>query len=229
MKKLVSLVNVRDLVTSVAASLIILSLMACGGAGMPNILPNIINGTSRVAHLISLPASGHRIAPGNGSKAFLTAALFQAAGPTQSQLAQSYDVRCTVLDILAPGGILPIPGTPEPQQPDTCNQRADTVGQLDPILDGAGGRPTFFDGTLGSLIVTGKTVSNTPFQCRDITHNLAVADNSLTQAYLNVNTHQVFLLNQAVGGPITQVPFVCDNIGSDADPVKFIDVEWVKG
>ena len=226
MKKLVSLVNVRDLVTSVVSSTIILSLIACGGTA--NILPTIINGTSRVAHLISLPASGHRITP-SSSPSFVTAAMFQAAGPTQSQLAQSYDVRCTVLDILQPGGILPIPGTPEPQQPDTCNQRADVVSQLDPINDGQGGRPTFFDGTLGSLIVTGKTVSNTPFQCRDITHNLAITDNSLTQAYLNVNTHQVFLLNQSVGGPITQVPFVCNNIGTDADPVKFIDVEWVKG
>jgi hypothetical protein len=227
MKKLLKLINVRDLVTNVAAATIILSLIACGG-GMTGIVPGIVSATSRVAHLITIPTSGHRIAPNTSGRAFEAAMFFQSA-PTPSQLAQSYDLQCTISTFLAApaNSLIPIPGLLQVQQgPDICNLFETTPT---PQQDGNGGKQTFFAGTLTSLVVTGTTQSKTPFQCRDIVNTLAVPDNSYTQAYLDTTSHTVKIFNQEQNlGTVTQVPFTCTGIGTDTDPVATIEVQFAK-
>lgn len=64
MKKLLKLINVRDLVTNVAAAAIILTLIACGGP--KGMVPGIVGATNRVVQLIHIPNSGHRIMPNSG-------------------------------------------------------------------------------------------------------------------------------------------------------------------
>src|SRR5689334_20854823 len=96
MKKLLSLINLKDLVTNVAAAAIILTLIACGSATgvLPNI-PGITNGKP-VVRLSTSVRTGTRIFPGTGNKPFL-ASLFNMAfvtPATPSQLAQSYDAAC---------------------------------------------------------------------------------------------------------------------------------------
>jgi hypothetical protein len=230
MKRFLSLINLRDLVTNTCLMVIGLALIACGGpAGM---VPTVIGGTARaVVHLIHLPASGHRIAPTTTSKPFL-AALFQTSTPTPSQLAQSYDIQCTLFTVglvVPVGDLMPIPGTPENAQnggTQACNNEVPTPL---PQIDGQGGKATFFDGTLTSLVVTGKTLSGVSFQCRDISHTFPVLDNSITQTYLDPNSHQVKIFNQTVpNGSINQAPFVCTGIGTDTDPVNTIEVQFAK-
>lgn len=224
MKKFSSFINLKDLVTNVVAATIILTLIACGGG---NMLPGIITGTSsRVAHLIHLPNSGHRIAPNTG-KPFLAAMFAVPANP--SQLAQSYDLQCTSFSYppsIPVGDLMPIPGTFQVSQPSSCNNEVPTPL---PQIDGQGGKATFFDGSLSDLIVTGKTASGVAFQCRDITNTMAVVDNSITQPYLDSNSHQVKIFNQPVpNGAITQAPFICNGIGTDTDPVASIEVQFAK-
>jgi hypothetical protein len=217
MKKLSSFINqtvatirVKELIVA----LMIFTIVACGGG---NILPGIVNGTSRVVHLITIPHSGHRIAPSTSATPFL-AAMF-AVSATPSQLAQSYDVQCTISQNVPPGALIPIPGLNS--APGFCDE---TASAADPINEG---KPTFTDGTLSTLVVTAKG-NGTSFQCRDLTNSLAILDNSFTAAYLDSASHQVKVFNQAPNGSPTQVPFVCNNIGSDAAPVTSIEVQWVK-
>lgn len=214
MKKLLKYINVRDLVTNVTAAAIILTLIACGGGKM---LPGIVNGTSRIVHLITIPSSGHRIAPSTSATPFL-AAMF-AVTATPSQLAQSYDVQCTISQNVPAGSLIPIPGLNS--TPGFCEETATVPDAINH------GKPTFTDGTLSTLVVTAKG-GGTSSQCRDLTNSLAIADNSFTAAYLDSAAHQVRVFNQAPNGSPTQVPFVCNNIGSDAAPVNTIEVQWVK-
>lgn len=222
MKKFSSFINLKDLVTNVVAATIILTLIACGGG---NMLPGIITGTSsRVVHLITMPHSGHRIAPNTG-KPFLAAMFAVPANP--SQLAQSFDMQCSMGQGFVPpaSGLMPVPGISS-SNPDACNLVEDGAAQ--PQFDAAGGKITFFDGTLTSLVVTGTTQSRAKFQCRDIVNSLAVLDNSFTQAYVDLATHQLKVFNQVPNGAVAQVPFTCNGIGSDGDQVATIEVQFAK-
>jgi hypothetical protein len=67
------------------------------------------------------------------------------------------------------------------------------------------GKQTIFDGTLSSLVVTGKTVAGVAFQCRDVDTTAAASDNSFTRAYLDPNAHTVEVFNGS-NGTVTRVP-----------------------
>lgn len=125
---------------------------------------------------------------------------------------------------------MPIPGTAEnAQNGGTTGCNNEVPPPFQPAIDGQGGKATFFDGTLSSLVVTGKTVSGAAFQCRDITNTFPISDNSITQPYLDSNAHVVKIFNQAIpSNTVTQAPFVCNNIGSDTDPVASIEVQFAK-
>jgi hypothetical protein len=73
------------------------------------------------------------------------------------------------------------------------------------------------------------TAQNGSIQCRDVTNTLPILDNSFTAAYLDTSTHQVKVFNQAPNGTVTQVPFLCNGIGSDSSPLpQNIEVQFVK-
>jgi hypothetical protein len=217
MKNLTKYINLKDLVTNVAAAAIILTLIACGGNS--TIMKPIIGAGARVAHLITIPTSGHRIVPLSGGK-FTTAAMFQTSAPAASQVAQSYDAHCTIGTTLPAGSLIPIPG-----DDGTCDEFASLADAT--IL--SPGKQTFFDGTLETLIATGTTRSGAKFECRDITNTFPIVDNSVTQPMLDTTAHTVKVFNQtAPGAAIIQTPFVCNGIGSDNDPVDTIEIQFVK-
>jgi hypothetical protein len=209
-------ISVKDLVTNVAAAAIILTLIACGGNSA--IMKPIIN-AAKAAHLITMPTSGHRIVPSTGGK-FITAAMFQSGAPAPSQISQSYDMSCDLNPAFTPAGSL-IPIGVRLNGP-SCGSTAFN-NTPSPISDG---KATYFDGTISTLVATAQ---NGTIQCRDITNTLAILDNSFTAAYLDTATHQVKVFNQAPNGTVTQVPFVCNGIGTDASPLpQNIEVQFVK-
>jgi hypothetical protein len=221
MKKLLQYINLKDLITNVAGAAIILTLVACGGGNLNTIMNPIINAGTRVAHLITLPASGHRIVPSNSGKPFL-AAMFQTSAPTPSQISQSYDVACD-LDLATtpqPGSLIPL-GSSNSGTNGLCR-----ISTTNPNPQSDSGKPTYFDGTLSTLVATAQ---NGSIQCRDVTNTLAIADNSFTAAYLDATTHQVKVFNQGPNGTVTQVPFVCNGIGTDASPLpQNVEVQFTK-
>jgi hypothetical protein len=221
MKKLFKYINVKDLCTNVAAAAIILTLVACGG--MTNIMNPIINMGSKVAaHLITVPNGGSRIVKSTSGKPFL-AAMFQAASPTPSQISQSYDVTCELdFDVApAPGNLIPL-GSSQSGVAGLCR-----ISTATPNPQNDSGKPTYFDGTLSTLVVSAQGGS---IQCRDVTNTMLIPDNSTTAAYLDPVTHQVKIFNQtANNGAVTQVPFVCNGIGTDTNPLpQNIEVQFVK-
>lgn len=220
MKKVLSFINVRDLVTAVASSLVVLSLIACGTAA--GVLPGVVPpSASNFIHLHTSRITGSRLYPGNAGKTFL-AAMFATVTPeaaTASSLAQSYDFQCTVVQGLS-SPLVNIPGT----TPGSCNEGfPNPPAQLAPEA-----RKTFFDGSLTALVVTGTTLSGAQFECRDITNTFVVADNSVTQPFLDPVNHKVLVFNQPPNGTVTQAPFSCSGIGTDADPVNTIEVQFAK-
>jgi hypothetical protein len=60
---------------------------------IPN-MPGIPSAVVKTIHLITVPNSGHRIAPATNGPFF--AAMFQNTTPAASQVAQSFDVTCKV-------------------------------------------------------------------------------------------------------------------------------------
>jgi hypothetical protein len=70
----------------------------------------------------------------------------------------------------------------------------------------------------------GNVLTGTSYQCRDRTGTLAIVDNSFTAAYLDSSSHQVKIFNKAQNGSVTQVPFTCNGIGTDTDPIQSIEV-----
>jgi hypothetical protein len=188
MKKVLSFINVRDLVTSVFSSLIILSLIACGGAaGVLPGLPGMPGALSKLIHIHSKDGISARIYPSGAGKVEV-AAMFQAAAPAASSIAQSYDFTCQVAQSPTPAPLIPIDNS---SNDGICHAGFSTAF-LTPTA-----KKTFFDGTLTSLIVTGKTVSGAAFECRDITNTLAIQDNSLSQPFIDTINHKIIVFNQS--------------------------------
>jgi hypothetical protein len=217
--KYLSLINLRDLVTSITASVVILTMIACGSA--TGILP--VPGISKSAvHLATSQRSGSHIFPGSSGNPFLAGvfnlAMFQST-PAASRLQQSYDAICNFqpgfLGTVPSGSLVPLALAGESS---SCAFFSGPQGD---------GKPTIFDGTLSSLVVTGKTASGAAFQCRDVTTTDTVLDNSFTRAYLDPNAHSVTVFN-ALNGAVKIVPFTCSGIGSDTDQVSVIEAQWAK-
>jgi hypothetical protein len=193
------------------------TLVACGGN--MGVLSISVLGTSHTVHLSTSQRVGSHIFPGSSSKPFLASVMMFATAPTPSRLQQSYDAVCNFqpgfLGFVAQGSLVPLAMAGENN---SCAFFSGPSGD---------GKQTIFDGELSSLVVTGKTVSGTSFQCRDVDTTASVLDNSFTRAYLDPNTHTVAVFN-ALNGTITRVPFACSGIGSDADQVATIEVQWAK-
>ena len=220
MKKFVSrylsMINKRDLVTSVTASVIILAIVSCGGA--MGVIPLTAPGTAFTRHIATSQRAGSHIFPGSSNTAFL-AAMF-ATAPAPSQLQQSYDSVCNFqqgfLSAVPSGSLVPLSMAGESS---SCT-----------FFSGAqpgSGKRTIFDGQLGTLVATGTTVSGVSFQCRDVTTTVAISDNSFTRAYLDPNSNTVVVFN-SLNGQLNQVPFACNGIGSPTDQVATIEVEFAK-
>lgn len=224
LRKYVSLINLRDLVTSVTSAVIVLAMIACDGAAgilppVPGIGGNPSSGKASV-HLFTAPRGGSRIFPGNSAK--YVAGFITGFAATPSQLPQSYDAICN----FQPGFLSTVPSgslVPLGMAGDDPNRSCNFFGgqQTD-------GKATIFDGTLSTLVASGKTVSGAAFQCRDVDSSAAILDNSLTRAYLDPNAHQVLIFNTPVNGTPTQVQFTCSGIGTDGDPVAQIEVQFAK-
>jgi hypothetical protein len=221
LQKWFSMVNKRDLVTSVTASLIVLGMIACGGS--TGVLPIRGVTNSRTIHLATSQRAGSHIFPGAGTKPFLAgmfdwAVMFQAT-PAASRLQQSYDAVCNFqpgfLEFVSPGSLVPLAMAGENN---SCTFFTGPQGD---------GKQTIFEGTLSSLVVTGKTVAGVAFQCRDVDTTAAASDNSFTRAYLDPNAHTVAVFN-GLNGTITRVPFACSGIGTATDQVGTIEAQWAK-
>jgi hypothetical protein len=116
------------------------------------------------------------------------------------------------------------PSSQNTANPNTCNEQNPSDGITPHDL----GKETFFDGTLSTLVVTGKTVSGASFECRDITTTFAILDHSGTQAFLDPANHKVVIANQSLNGTPSLAPFTCTGIGTDTDPVDTIEVQFAK-
>lgn len=209
----------HDVILTAVFAVIVGAISACGGGSLVN--NPLVQGGKSLVHLITVPFSGHRIMPSTSGP--VEANMFYYAS-TPSQIAQSYDVTCSVFQGLSPtpGSLLPIPAS---NSNNLCNQFTDTPI---PATDQPSSKPTFFDGTLTTLVVTGKTVGGARFQCRDVQTQFAISDNSFTQAFLDPFAHSVKIYNQLPNGSANAAPFVCNGIGSDTDPVATIEVQFAK-
>lgn len=239
MKEFLKLINVRDFITSVAASIVILTIVACGSGHMG--IPNI-PGIPSVAKFVRVHSSlaGAHIYPPNSSGQPFVAALFQASSPTPSQLQQSFDAGCnfsnnptvaTFLDSAPQGQLMPISFAGEvqlntPAAANLCASITDQTG-IPTINATFPGKETFFDGNLTSLVVTGKTFSGASFECRDITTTFAVPDKSHTRAWLDPNAHTIVIFNDN-GTTLSQVPFVCSGIGTHGDQPMVFEIQFAK-
>jgi len=212
----------HDAILTAIFAVIVGVISACGGGSLMN--NPIIQGGKNLVHLITLPTSGHRILP-NTSGAVEANLMF--AAPSASQLAQSYDVQCSV-SLPGPfpaGTLIPIPSPNNDPANNDCNFfGGPNPATAPPTIS----KITFFDGTLTSLVVIGKTAGGASFQCRDIQTQFAISDNSFTQAFLDPNAHQVKILNQLANGAVNDAGFVCNGIGTDADPVATVEVQFAK-
>jgi hypothetical protein len=217
--KYVSLINLRDLVTSLTASVIILTLIACGGAAGIGPLAGG-GGGSTAPHIATAHRSGSHIFPGGNTKPFIAAMFATSTAATSSQLQQSYDAVCVFqpgfLGIVPSGSFVPLAMAGENN---SCSFFSGTQPNS--------GKQTIFDGTLGTLVVTGTTVSGLTFQCRDINTTMPVLDNSFSRAYYDPSTNQVAVFNSA-NGVVSRVPFACNGIGSQTDQPASIEAQWSK-
>lgn len=215
----------HDIILTAVFATIFGTIAACGG-GKGALMNPIIQGGKSLVHLVTLPSSGHRIMP-NTSGAVEANLMF--AAPAPSQLAQSYDVQCAVQSgfTVPAGSLMPIPSPNSPAGSNDCNSFGPAL-PASPVFGQPSAKLTFFDGTLTSLVVTGKTAGGVPFQCRDITTQFSIPDNSFTQAFLDPNAHQVKIMNQLANGAVNDAGFACTGIGTDTDPVASIEVQFAK-
>jgi hypothetical protein len=85
------------------------------------------------------------------------------------------------------------------------------------------GTPVYFDGTLTTLIVTGRTMNGSLIRCSDITTTVQVHDQDLVQPYFVLDSNSVIL-----GIGTTQLPFTCDLNIPAGDQAGFLFVQWAK-
>ena len=85
------------------------------------------------------------------------------------------------------------------------------------------GTPIYLDGTLTTLVVTGRTLNGTTVRCSDLSTTVPVHDQDLVQPYFVIDNNSVVL---ATG--TNQLPFTCNLNVSAGDKVSFISVQWAK-
>jgi hypothetical protein len=85
------------------------------------------------------------------------------------------------------------------------------------------GTPMYFDGTLSTLIVTGRTVNGILIRCSDLTTTVPVHDQDLVQPYFVIDNNSVIL-----GIGTTQLPFTCSLNIPAGEQAGSLFVQWAK-
>lgn len=85
------------------------------------------------------------------------------------------------------------------------------------------GTPMYLDGTLSTLVVTGRSVNGTLIRCNDLTTTFPVKDQDLVQPYFVVDNNSVIL-----GIGTTQLPFTCNLNIPKGDQAAVLSVQWAK-
>lgn len=85
------------------------------------------------------------------------------------------------------------------------------------------GTPIYLDGTLSTLVVTGRSVNGTLIRCSDLMTTFSVKDQQLVQPYFVIDNNSVVL-----GIGTTQLPFTCNLNIPTGDQAAVITVQWAK-
>jgi hypothetical protein len=85
------------------------------------------------------------------------------------------------------------------------------------------GTPMYLDGTLSTLVVTGRTINGSTIRCSDLKTTVQVHDQDLVQPYFVIDNNSVVL---AIG--TNQLPFACNLGVPTGDQASFISVQWAK-
>jgi hypothetical protein len=177
----------------------------------------------------------------NSNQPFM-ATFFQAAPQQTSQIQQSFqggscggDTPGAVVNFNgATTGLIPIqvPTEPDIQIPQGTPRLAcggvfsQIGGGVDTVTGGTltnPGTPMYLDGTLSTLVVTGRSVNGSPIRCSDLTTTVPVKDQQLVQPYFVIDNNSVIL-----GIGTTQLPFTCSLNIPTGDQAGFISVQWAK-
>jgi hypothetical protein len=215
-------------------------IVACSKSSNPTTITGNIGGLIRlVSHttpnMIGLPNNL------NSNQPFM-ATFFHAASQQASQIQQSFqgescggDTQGAVVNSSgATTGLIPIqvPTEPDIQIPQGTPRLAcggvfsQIGGGVDTVSGGTltnPGTPMYFDGTLSTLVVTGRSVNGSPIRCSDLTTEVSVKDQQLVQPYFVIDNNSVIL-----GIGTTQLPFICSLNIPTGDQPGFISVQWAK-
>jgi hypothetical protein len=234
---------IRSAVRTAVFALIFGFIIACGNnsTSTPSLQPRTAQNTlvRLVSHLrptmLALPSQLNTEHP-------ILASVFQTASAQSSQLQQSFQGTSCGSDF--PGsvvnysgatvGFIPIQVTGEPdiQIPQATQKQAcsgvfsQIGGGVDSVSNGTltnPGIPMYLDGTLSTLVVTGRGTKGTPIRCSDLTTTVPVKDQDLVQPYFVIGSNSVIL---AIG--INPLPFVCNLSIPTGEDAGFISVQWAK-
>jgi hypothetical protein len=215
-------------------------IVACGKSNNPtSITGNVIGLIHLVSHttpnMVALPNTLNASQP-------LLATFFQAA-PQPSQIQQSFqgqscgagDYTGSVVNYSgATTGLIPlqVPVEPAIQIPQATPRTAcsgvftQIGGGVDTVSGGTltnPGTPMYLDGTLSTLVVTGRSVNGSPIRCSDLTTTVPVKDQQLVQPYFVIDNNSVIL-----GIGTTQLPFTCSLNIPTGDQAGSVFVQWAK-
>lgn len=229
----------RSAVCTAVFAAVVGLILACSKNSNPTTITGNIGGLIRlVSHttpnMIGLPNNLN-------SKQPFMATFFQAAPQQTSQIQQSFqggscggDTPGAVVNFNgATTGLIPIqvPTEPDIQIPQGTARLAcggvfsQIGGGVDTVSGGTltnPGTPMYLDGTLTTLVVTGRSVNGSPIRCSDLTTTVPVKDQQLVQPYFVIDNNSVIL-----GIGTTQLPFSSLNIPT-GDQAGFISVQWAK-
>jgi hypothetical protein len=122
---------------------------------------------------------------------------------------------------------VPSKGTQPATQLNVCGGLFSQIGGgLDSVNGGTltnPGTPMYLDGTLTTLVVTGRTLSGAVIRCSDLSTTVQVHDQDLVQPYFVINNNSVIL---AIG--TNQLPFTCNLNVPSGDQASFLSVQWAK-
>jgi hypothetical protein len=85
------------------------------------------------------------------------------------------------------------------------------------------GTPIYLDGTLSTLVVTGRSVSGSLIRCSDLVTTSTVKDQQLVQPYFVISNNSVIL-----GIGTAQLPLTCNLNIPAGDQAGVISVQWAK-
>jgi hypothetical protein len=229
----------RSAVCSAVFAGVFYLIAACNNKGNTTIIPRSIKGLIRlVSHttpnMVGLPSNL------NSNQPFM-ATFFQAT-QQPSQIQQSFqggscggDTAGAVVNSSgATTGFIPIqvPVEPDIQIPQgtpklACSGVFSQIGGgVDSVSGGTltnPGTPMYLDGTLSTLVVTGRSVNGSPIRCSDLTTTFPVKDQQLIQPYFVIDNNSVIL---AIG--TNQLQFTCSLNIPTGDHAGFISVQWAK-